>query len=114
MESLGSTSSSGISALVSRVLDYLLQLELTEARWERVDGYLANAQDAAAAADLGGLRTAIDELRAIGPVRVIRIGGAPVGPPPQRVRERVDDLTRVMRDLRITAGGNEDGGGADR
>lgn len=81
---------------VLRVLDYLLRLELTEARWERIDGILTIAAGAAAAGDISGLRAATNELRAIGPVRVIRIGGTPVGPPPVKVRERADLLRAAV------------------
>jgi hypothetical protein len=106
----GGTSAAGTEASVLRVLDYILRLELTQARWERVDGILAIAVEAAAAGDLGGLRGAIDELRAVGPVRVIRIGGTPAGPPPPKVREREDDLRRTVRALRFTGRDDEDGG----
>lgn len=85
-------SDSTISPAEVRVLDYILRLELTEARWNRVDGILANAVEAAAAGDAGTLRTTMSQLRAIGPVRVIRIGGTLVGPPPVKIRERVEQI----------------------
>ena len=85
-------SDSTISRAEIRVLDYILRLELTEARWDRVDGILANAVEAAAAADFGALRTTMSQLRAIGPVRTIRIGGILVGPPPVKIRERVEQI----------------------
>ena len=89
-ESGSSTSDGEIRASAIRVLDYILRLELTEARWDRVDGILAIAVEAAAAHDFEALRAATSQLSAIGPVRVIRIGGTPVGPPPPKVRERVE------------------------
>ncbi len=104
----------GARASIVRVLDYILQLELTQDRWERVHGILAIAAEAATAGDLGGLRSAMDELRAVGPVRVIRIGGAPVGPPPPKVREREDDLRQAVRALPITGRDDKDGGSDDR
>jgi hypothetical protein len=104
----------GLQATVLRVLDYLLRLELTEARWERVDGILAIASDAAAAGDLTGLRAAANELRAIGPVRVIRIGGTPVGPPPVKVRERADLLRAVVMAASSGEGEGEKGNDDER
>src|SRR5580698_652155 len=85
-------SDSTISRAEIRVLDYILRLELTEARWNRVDGILANAVEAATAGDVGTLRTTMSQLRAIGPVRTIRIGGIIVGPPPVKIRERVEQI----------------------
>jgi len=93
-----------------RVLDYILRLELTEARWNRVDDILANAVQAAADGDLGTLRAAMSQLRAIGPVRVIRIGGAPVGPPPVRIRERVEQVRVVVEAASGTGEADREGG----
>ena len=109
-ESDDGTGDPGTRASILRVLDYILQLELTQARWERVNGILAIAVEAAAAGDLGGLREAMDNLRTIGPVRVIRIGGAPVGPPPPKVREREEDLRRTVK---AAAGRDDKDGGKD-
>ena len=98
---------STISRTEIRVLDYILRLELTEARWDRVDGILANAVEAAAAGDVGTLRTTMSQLRAIGPVRTIRIGGILVGPPPVKIRERVDQIRIAIEtagDIGETAG----------
>ena len=97
-------------ASIFRVLDYILELELSQARWERVSDMLAIAIEAAAAGDLGGLRGAMSELLAVGPVRVIRISGGPVGPPPPKVRERQDALRQAVRVLPATGPGDEDGG----
>lgn len=94
-----------------RVLDYILRLELTEARWIRVDDILAIAAEAAAAGDFGTLRAATSQLRAIGPIRVIRIGGTPVGPPPPKVRERLE-LVRVAVGAVADTGEEDDGDGS--
>lgn len=75
-----------------QVLDYILKLELTPARWDRLAGIIEVAIAAEAAADLDGLRQATAELELTGPVRVIRIGGTPVVPPPPPVRERLEVL----------------------
>jgi hypothetical protein len=91
-----STVDPGTRASIFRVLDYVLQIELTQARWERVGDILAIAIEAAAAGDLDGVLGAVNELRAIGPVRVIRIGGTQVGPPPPTVREREDVLRQAL------------------
>lgn len=95
-ETDGGISDAEIRASAIRVLDYILRLELAQARWDRVDGILALAVEAAAAGDLGTLRAATSQLRAIGPVRVIRIGGTPVGPPPPKVRERVEQVRAAV------------------
>src|ERR1700689_5507897 len=110
-ESDSSISEAEIRASKIRVLDYIQRLELTEARWSRVDNILAIAVEAAAAGDFGTLRAATSQLRAIGPVRVIRIGGTPVGPPPPKVRERIEHMRVAVE----TAGDTreEDGKGND-
>jgi hypothetical protein len=104
-------SDSSIRDAAIRVLDYILRLELTQARWDRVDDIVAVAVEAAAAGDFGTLRAATSQLHAIGPVRVIRIGGTPVGPPPPKVRERIEHMRVAVE----TAGdtGEEDGKGND-
>jgi hypothetical protein len=99
---------------ILRVLDYVLRLELTDARWERVDGILAIAVEAATSGDLGGLKEATNKLRAIGPVRIIRIGGAPVGPPPPKIREQEENLRRAVRGMRSAGPDNKDGGDDDQ
>jgi hypothetical protein len=104
-------SDSTISDAAIRVLDYILRLELTEARWNRVDGILAIVAEAAAASDFEALRAATSQLRAIGPIRVIRIGGTPVGPPPPKVRERVEQVRIVVESAGDT--GEEEGKGDD-
>jgi hypothetical protein len=105
----GSSSISNAEILAStiRVLDYVLRLELTEARWVRVDDILAIAVEAGASGDFGTLRAATSQLRAIGPVRIIRIGGTPVGPPPVKVRERVEQVRIAVEAAGST--GDEDG-----
>jgi hypothetical protein len=110
-ESDGGISDAEIRASAIRVLDYILRLELTEARWNRVDGILSIAVEAGAAGDFGTLWTATSQLRAIGPVRVIRIGGTPVRPPPPKVRERIERVRVAV----VAAGdtGEEDGKGND-
>lgn len=101
-----------IRASALHVLDYLMRLKLTEARWERVGGILAIAADAAAAGDLGTLRSVVGELELAGPVRVIRIGGAPVGPPPPKIRERVE-LVRSLLEKADDAGEPDGEGSSD-
>jgi hypothetical protein len=107
-ESDSRISADEIRASAIRVLDYLLRLELTQARWDRVDGILAIAHEAAGAGDSGTLAAAISQLGTIGPVRVIRIGGTPVGPPPPKVRERVGRV-RVA----VETGGDDRNGDDD-
>lgn len=85
-----------IRAAVLQALDYIMQVELTEARWERVAEILVIANDAAVAGDLDGLLEAVEELRLVGPVRVIRVGGTPAVPPPRPVRERESDLRHTV------------------
>jgi hypothetical protein len=104
----------GIRASALRVLDYVLRLELTQARWERVDGILQGAAEAASAGDLGALRTATNELRAVGPVRVIRIGGTPVGPPPLKVRERAELMRGAVAAAHGTGELDEEGDDDER
>jgi len=76
------------------VLEYILRLELPEARWERLGVIIDLAIDAEAAGDLDGLAQATIELELAGPVRVIRIGpgSAQPVPPPPKVRERANQL----------------------
>lgn len=111
-ESDGRISDAEIRTSTIRVLDYILRLELTEARWNRVDDILAIAVEAAVAGDLGTVRAATSQLRAIGPVRVIRIGSAPVGMPPLKVRERVEQV-RLAFETAGDAGENDGRGSYD-
>jgi hypothetical protein len=93
----GSSLDRGIRADALEVLEYILKLELTPARWERLAGLIEAAIDAEAAGDTHGLRQATVELELAGPVRVIRIGDTPAVPPPPKVRERVNYLVHELR-----------------
>jgi hypothetical protein len=109
-ESDSSISEAEIRASTIRVLDYILRLELTEARWSRVVDILSIVVEAAAAGDFGTLRDATSQLRAIGPVRVIRIGSAPVGMPPLKVRERAEQVRAAFETA--SDAGEDDGKGS--
>lgn len=78
------------------VLGNILRLQLTPARWDRIAAIMDVAIAAEAAADLDGVWQATDELDLIGPIRVVRIGGTPIVPPPPPVRERVEALQAAL------------------
>jgi hypothetical protein len=90
------------------VLGYILKLELPPARWSRLAEIVEAAIAADSAADLAGLRHAAGELELTGPVRVLRIGGAPVVPAPKPVRERIEILQSTMQAAGANAEPGED------
>jgi hypothetical protein len=97
-ETPGSDTGSRIRAAANGALDYIMRLELTPARWERIAGIIDIAIEAAVAGDLDGLSEAVEELELVGPVRVVRIGGTPAAPPPSPVRERDVLLRHALRE----------------
>jgi hypothetical protein len=84
-------------ATLLQVLVYILKLEMTLPRWERLASVIELAAEALAAGDLEALRQAISELQLADQVRVVRIGTAPAVPPPPKVRERVNYLVYELR-----------------
>jgi hypothetical protein len=85
------------AARIKAVLDRVLTLSLPPAQWTRLAGIIEAAIAAEAAADLGGLREAATELELAAPVRIVRIGGELVVPPPPPVRERVEALQSSLQ-----------------
>ncbi len=86
----------GTRGAAIEVLEYIVQLEMTPARWERLTELIDIAIQAATAGDRDGLRQATVELELAGPVRITRIGDSPSVPPPQGVRERVNHLIHAL------------------
>jgi hypothetical protein len=91
----------GIRPAAIQVLEYILRLELSPARWEQLAAIIDIAIDAEAAGDLAGLRAATVELELAGPVRVVRIGAAEAGPPPPKVRERANILVHKLESPKV-------------
>jgi hypothetical protein len=78
------------------VLEDLLTLELSPARWEGIAGVLEALVTEVAAGDLNNLAEATIQLELAGPVRITRIGAMPTEPPPPRVRERINQLIHSL------------------
>jgi hypothetical protein len=78
------------------VLEDLLMLELSPARWEGIAGILEALATEVAASDLSNLTEATIQLELAGPVRITRIGARPTEPPPPRVRERINQLIHSL------------------
>jgi|HubBroStandDraft_5_1064220.scaffolds.fasta_scaffold246073_2 hypothetical protein len=78
------------------VLEDLLTMELSPARWEGVAGILEALAAEVAAGDLSNLAEATIQLELAGPVRLTRIGAMPTEPPPPRVRERINQLVHSL------------------
>jgi hypothetical protein len=78
------------------VLEDLLLLELSPARWEGIAGILEALATEVAASDLSNLTEATIQLELAGPVRITRIGATPTEPPPPRVRERINQLIHSL------------------
>jgi hypothetical protein len=78
------------------VLEDLLLLELSPARWEGIAGILEALATEVAASDLSNLTEATIQLELAGPVRITRIGAMPTEPPPPRVRERINQLIHSL------------------
>jgi len=78
------------------VLEDLLLLELSSARWEGIAGILEALATEVAGGDLSNLTEATIQLELAGPVRMTRIGALPTEPPPPRVRERINQLIHSL------------------
>ena len=78
------------------VVSDVLQWQLHEARWRPLEQVLAAMDAAVAAGDTAGLMAATANLELAGPLRVTRIGAAPVVPAPAAVRDRLNRLVYAL------------------
>ncbi|MFB7336955.1 CATRA system-associated protein [Streptomyces adustus] len=78
------------------VLTDLLEWQLVEERWERVDAIVRSLTEALAAGDRAALRNATAELELAGPIRITRIGAEPLIPAPDRTRDRANRLVHAL------------------
>ena len=81
------------------VVQYILKLELPQARWERAAEIIEAAIAAAAADDLEGVRQAAGELMLVSPVRIIKGDGAPRESADQKVFERANVLIDTLQSM---------------
>jgi hypothetical protein len=81
------------------VVQYIQQLRLPQATWERVAEIIEAAIAAAAAGDTESLRKAAGELMLVSPVRIIKGDGPPNEPAGQRVFERANVLITALQSM---------------
>ncbi len=86
-----------------RVVEYTMKLELSAPKWERVEGTIEAAIEAAAAGDLERLRWAMDDLALASPVRVIRPDGSQATRADARIYERANVLIHYLEAMRPPA-----------
>ncbi|GAB1817738.1 CATRA system-associated protein [Herbidospora sp. RD11066] len=78
------------------LLEDVLAWQLSPARWDGVAALVDSISSAHERGDRDELAAAIAELDLLGPVRMHRIGDAPVVPPPPKVREWVNRLVHAV------------------
>ena len=83
-----------------RVVEYTMKLELSAPKWQRVEGTIEAAIEAAAAGDLEKLRRAMDDLALASPVRVIRPDGSQPTRADARIYERANVLIHYLEAMR--------------
>jgi hypothetical protein len=86
----------------SKVVEYILRLELTSARWSRVAGIIEAAIAAAQAGDLEGVQNARHELVLTSPARVIKPDGSPTTVVGQQIIERANVLIHTLQSMQPT------------
>ena len=88
---------------------------MTDTRWHVIEHVLVAMDAALEAVDLDALAAATTDLELAGPLRITRIGGAPVVPPPPPIHYRLNRLvhsldgTATQRDETEDAGTDDDG-----
>ena len=80
------------------VLTDALQWRLTAARWVAIRTAVDALAAAVRAGDTEAVRTAVADLELLGPVRAVPIGREPVVPPPDPVRDEINELVGVLDD----------------
>ncbi len=80
------------------VLTDALQWRLTEARWAAIRTVVDALAAAVHTGDAEAVRTAVADLELLGPVRAVPIGREPVVPPPDPVRDEINELVGVLDD----------------
>jgi hypothetical protein len=91
----------GVRAEALDVVSDALQWRLADARWIGIERVLAAMDTAIAANDVAALATATADLELAGPVRIIRIGTVPVGPPPSAIRDRLNRLVHSLGGISV-------------
>lgn len=96
-----------------RVVEYTMKLELSAPKWQRVEGTIEAAIEAAAAGDLEKLRRAMDDLALASPVRVIRPDGSQPTRADARIYERANVLIHYLEAMRPADAGQAAGEARD-
>lgn len=78
------------------ILHDLRDWHLTPGRWELVKEIIASMTAAIARGDVAALQRATTDLELVSPVRIIKMGEPPQGPPPEQVREQVNHLIHSL------------------
>ena len=78
------------------VVSDALQWQLADARWQTIEQTLDVMAAAIEAGDAGALTAATADLELAGPLRITRIGAAPIVPPPPPVRDRLNRLVHAL------------------
>jgi hypothetical protein len=78
------------------ILHDLRDWRLTPSRWDLVGQIIASMTAAAAEGDVAALQRATTDLELVSPVRIIKIGETPQGPPPDPVREQANRLIHSL------------------
>lgn len=78
------------------VLRDALQWRLADQRWAAIRAAVDALRAAVRAGDADGARSAVAELELLGPVRATPVGRAPTVPPPDPVREEINELVHTL------------------
>jgi hypothetical protein len=97
------------------VIEDALRWQLPEARWRGIEQALGAIDAALVADDPEALVAATVRLELAGPMRITRIGGAPVVPPPPPLRDRLNRLVFALGGVSLgpQQPTTEDGGADD-
>jgi len=69
---------------------------MTDARWQAIEQVLLAMNAALEASDLDALAAATTKLELAGPLRITRIGGTPVVPPPPPIHYHLNQLVHSL------------------
>jgi hypothetical protein len=86
----------GVRADALDVISDALSWQLAATCWAAIERVLVTMDTALAAGDVAALAAATADLELVGPVRITRIGAAPVVPPPPVVRDRLNRLVHSL------------------
>ncbi|MDT0353624.1 CATRA system-associated protein [Pseudonocardia charpentierae] len=78
------------------VLQDAVQWRLAETRWAVIGSVVSRLAAAVCTGDGDRTRTAVAELELLGPVRATPVGRTPTVPPPDAVREEINELVHTL------------------